>query len=123
MADRNTPDSRSRGFSRSNVPGESAEASTPQFEIRDPKSEIRDPEIACAYCDSSNIELMSLFGQSLLSSQYYCRNCHSVFEAVRWTEAADGLLDSFQTRTAQIPLCSATGTTPAPDAGAGVVGE
>jgi len=45
---------------------------------------------ACAYCDSTDTELMSLFGQSLLSSQYYCRNCHSVFEAVRWTEETAG---------------------------------
>ena len=100
MADRNTPDSRSRGFGRSNVPGEPAEASTPQFEVGDPKSEIRDPDVACAYCDSSDIELMSLFGQSLLSSQYYCRNCHSVFEAVRWIEEASGLPDSYQSRMA-----------------------
>ena len=42
--------------------------------------------VACAYCDSTDTELMSLFGQHLLGSQYYCRNCHSVFEAVRWTE-------------------------------------
>ena len=43
--------------------------------------------VACAYCDSTDTELMSLFGQSLLGSQYYCRSCHSVFEAVRWTES------------------------------------
>ena len=41
---------------------------------------------ACAFCSSTDTELISLFGQFLLASQYYCRNCHSVFEAVRWTE-------------------------------------
>lgn len=40
----------------------------------------------CPFCDSSETELISLFGQSLLASQHYCRNCRSVFEAVRWTE-------------------------------------
>lgn len=43
--------------------------------------------IACAFCGSTNTELFSLFGQSLISSQYYCHNCHTVFEAVRWVES------------------------------------
>ncbi len=42
--------------------------------------------VACAFCDSTDTELISLFGQALLASQYYCRSCHSVFEAVRWTD-------------------------------------
>jgi len=41
--------------------------------------------VTCAFCDSTDTELISLFGQALLASQYYCRSCHSVFEAVRWT--------------------------------------
>lgn len=44
-------------------------------------------KIACAYCDSTDTEMFSLFGQALMSSQYYCNNCRSVFEAIRWTEA------------------------------------
>jgi hypothetical protein len=52
-------------------------------------SEIIEHEaVACAFCDSTDTELLALFGQNLLSSQYYCRNCHSVFEAVRWTADA-----------------------------------
>ena len=46
--------------------------------------------VACAFCNSTDTELISLFGQFLLASQYYCRNCHSVFEAVRWTEETLG---------------------------------
>ena len=42
--------------------------------------------VACAFCDSSDTELISLFGQFLLASQYYCRSCRTVFEAVRWKE-------------------------------------
>jgi hypothetical protein len=42
--------------------------------------------VSCAFCESTDTELFSLFGQSLIGSQYYCHNCHTVFEAVRWTE-------------------------------------
>lgn len=40
-------------------------------------------EIACPYCGSSDTELMSLFGQQLLTVQYYCRSCHTPFERVK----------------------------------------
>ncbi len=43
--------------------------------------------IACPFCDSTETEFFSLFGQFLLASQYYCRNCQMVFDVVRWTEA------------------------------------
>ena len=42
--------------------------------------------VVCPFCNSTDSELFSLFGQSLLASQYYCRSCHTVFEAVRWTD-------------------------------------
>ena len=44
--------------------------------------------VPCAFCDSIDTELISLFGQFLLGSQYYCKHCHTVFEAVRWVEPA-----------------------------------
>jgi hypothetical protein len=40
--------------------------------------------IVCPFCHSADNELFSLFGQTLIGTQYYCRNCHTVFEAVRW---------------------------------------
>ena len=43
-------------------------------------------QIACPYCHATNNELFSLFGQTLIGSQYYCHDCHSVFESVRWQE-------------------------------------
>ena len=43
-------------------------------------------QIACPFCNSSETEFFSLFGQFLLASQYYCRNCRTVFDVVRWTE-------------------------------------
>lgn len=43
--------------------------------------------LRCPFCDSTDNELFSLFGQTLLGTQYYCRNCRTVFEAVRWEES------------------------------------
>lgn len=43
-------------------------------------------QVACPFCDSTDNELFSVFGQTLIGSQYYCNNCHTVFEAVRWED-------------------------------------
>lgn len=43
-------------------------------------------EIRCAFCESDDVELFSLYGQTLLGTQYYCNNCRSIFEAVRFDE-------------------------------------
>jgi ring-1,2-phenylacetyl-CoA epoxidase subunit PaaD len=42
--------------------------------------------ITCPYCDSTDTELFSLYGHSLLSSQYYCCACHTVFDVVRFDD-------------------------------------
>lgn len=39
--------------------------------------------VVCPYCDSSDTELISLFGQQLLTLQYYCRACHTPFDRVK----------------------------------------
>lgn len=39
--------------------------------------------VICPYCGSSNTELSSLFGQQLLTVQYYCRDCRTPFERVK----------------------------------------
>ncbi|HEX6509243.1 MAG TPA: hypothetical protein VF221_16570 [Chloroflexota bacterium] len=39
--------------------------------------------IRCPYCGSEDTELFSLFGQQLLTVQYYCRSCLTPFERVR----------------------------------------
>lgn len=41
-------------------------------------------KIVCVFCESPDVELISLYGQTLLGSQYYCRSCRSIFEAVRF---------------------------------------
>ena len=49
------------------------------------RSEISDAPkpVSCPFCHSSDTELMSLFGQQLLTVQYYCNSCHTPFERVK----------------------------------------
>jgi DNA-directed RNA polymerase subunit RPC12/RpoP len=42
--------------------------------------------VICPYCGSSETELFSLFGQQLLTAQYYCRACHTPFEYINADE-------------------------------------
>ncbi len=49
------------------------------------KREI-EKQITCPFCKSTETEMIALFGQQMMTSQYYCRGCHSVFEAVKWNE-------------------------------------
>ena len=39
--------------------------------------------VLCPYCGSANTELFSLFGQQLLTAQYYCNACRTPFEYVK----------------------------------------
>jgi DNA-directed RNA polymerase subunit RPC12/RpoP len=48
----------------------------------------------CPYCGSTNTELFSLFGQQLLTVQYYCNTCHTPFEHIK----DDDVLDDYATR-------------------------
>lgn len=64
------------------------------------------PIVACPYCGATGIgssggtgpsgaiEPLALFGQRLLTMQWYCRNCHTPFECIK----DDALLESFATR-------------------------
>lgn len=40
-------------------------------------------DIECPFCQSTDTELISLFGQQLLTVQYYCNHCHTPFERVK----------------------------------------
>ena len=39
--------------------------------------------VTCPFCGGGNVELFSLFGSQLLTSEYYCRDCRTVFENVK----------------------------------------
>ncbi|GAC1565093.1 MAG: hypothetical protein NVS3B14_01740 [Ktedonobacteraceae bacterium] len=51
-------------------------------------------EVTCPYCDSRDTEVFSLFGQQLLTVQYYCNTCHTPFEYVK----DDDALNAYATR-------------------------
>ncbi len=38
---------------------------------------------SCPFCGSSEVELVSLWGGQLITSQVRCRSCNTHFEAVR----------------------------------------
>lgn len=48
-------------------------------------------QIACPYCCSTDTEIMSLFGQQLLTLQFYCNACHTPFECVK----DDAILEAY----------------------------
>ncbi len=56
--------------------------SNQQSAISDQPSAIR-----CPFCGSSDTEMLALFGQQLMTTQHYCHNCKSAFEAVKWEES------------------------------------
>ncbi len=49
--------------------------------------------VACPFCQSTETELIALFGMQMMTSQYYCRHCRSVFEAVKWDVPKDNPKD------------------------------
>jgi len=68
---------------------------------REPEKKVR---VTCPYCGSTNTELFSLFGQQLLTVQYYCNACHTPFERVKDDEvlndcaARDDVLNDYAAR-------------------------
>jgi DNA-directed RNA polymerase subunit RPC12/RpoP len=48
-----------------------------------PGSSATPPAVTCPYCRSTNTELFSMFGQQLLTEQYYCNNCRTPFEYIK----------------------------------------
>ncbi len=45
------------------------------------------PTVACPHCDSTDVEVLAPFGGNLMSRQYWCRGCRTVFEWVKWEPA------------------------------------
>lgn len=43
----------------------------------------------CSFCDSGDVSIYSSFGTAQLVRQYYCHQCHSVFEFIRWQDRED----------------------------------
>ena len=63
------------------------------MEMRYNASEPR-VQVICPYCGSHDTELFSLFGQQLLTAQYYCNACHTPFERIK----DDEVLNDYEAR-------------------------
>jgi transcription elongation factor Elf1 len=48
-----------------------------------PPQESVEVKITCPFCDSERVDPMALFGQKLLTVQFYCNNCHTPFEKIK----------------------------------------
>ena len=46
-------------------------------------TETSESAVRCPYCGSSDAEFFSLFGQQLLTVQFYCNACKTPFECVK----------------------------------------
>lgn len=38
----------------------------------------------CSFCNSKNVKIIAPFGTAQLVRQFYCLDCKSVFEYIRW---------------------------------------
>lgn len=43
----------------------------------------------CPFCEGTATELMSAFGSHASVSTYWCRDCHSPFEVLKWTRRSN----------------------------------
>ncbi len=47
-------------------------------------SDAMPESVRCPFCDGRETEQFSAFGSALSVSQYYCRDCRTVFEWMKW---------------------------------------
>ncbi len=59
-------------------------------DTQEPKTTAK-VQIACPFCRSTDTEFLSLFGQQLLTVQWYCNACHTPFACVK----DDAILDAY----------------------------
>lgn len=50
--------------------------------------------VRCPFCDGDETELHSPFGTALSVATYWCRDCHTAFEWVKWKEREGGATGS-----------------------------
>lgn len=55
--------------------------------LRKPMPSTVIPEsVQCPFCSGTDTEQFAAFGSALSVSQYWCRNCRTVFEWMKWRE-------------------------------------
>jgi formate dehydrogenase maturation protein FdhE len=53
----------------------------------------------CPFCGSSDADMLALFGQQLMTAQYYCNACRTPFERVK---SRDVLADAWSHAHAEV---------------------
>ncbi len=53
------------------------------YNTNEPEAKKAKTQVACPFCGSTDTELFSLFGQQLLTVQFYCNTCHTPFECIK----------------------------------------
>ncbi len=62
--------------------------------------------VCCPFCESTNTRKESDFGTTLAYSQFYCHDCRTMFEWLKWEEDADDQnLPKFLTKPVAQHLC------------------
>ena len=56
-------------------------ATTPQRRSVLPRESM--PDVACPFCHSEETEPAAIYGCHMMTAQYYCRACRSMFDWVR----------------------------------------
>jgi transposase-like protein len=46
----------------------------------------QDVEVSCPFCGSTDVEKDHAFGPEISKSQYYCNDCETPFERIKWGE-------------------------------------
>jgi len=49
---------------------------------------------ACPFCSGEETEIFSAFGSQLSVSTYWCRDCRSPFELMKWTSTGAGKVEA-----------------------------
>lgn len=45
---------------------------------------MADKTVRCPFCGTADVELESAFGSEVSKSQYYCHECKTVFERIKY---------------------------------------
>lgn len=65
------------------------------------ESEANRQRVTCPFCGSGETEFFSLFGQQLLTVQYYCRTCHTPFEHIKDDDVLSAAEEADRTNSSQ----------------------
>ena len=76
--------SRRPPFRKSTIGTEGRSSSYSAEDRRDEAPDTLPDAPACPFCDGVETELMSAFGAHASVSSYWCRDCRSPFELMRW---------------------------------------